>query len=343
MGSKADSPAAMFMRGRIVGMHEAGASLKEICRVTGVDHKTARKWIRRWEEEGRPLKAMPRSGRPRCTERQDDDAILDAARRQPITTAVKITRDLELPCSATTTRRRLKEGGLHCYTPAKKEPLSQGHKETRLGFALEYLVKDLEFWQTCIFTDEKVFSSVETGQRHCWRPENTRYESENIAPKRMCGRKTVSFWGWMWAHGPGELVQIEGRFNGQQYIRILEDVLLPTVRAMAIPHHQPIRLVQDNSSIHKCKAVTEWLNQHPEIEVIDWPAKGCDLNPIEHLWAAMSQDWSVGDPRSVESVVATANDVWESMRRNELCAKLVASMPKRILRVIKAKGGWTKY
>lgn len=128
MGSKADSPDAMFMRGRIVGMHEAGASVTEIGRVTGVDNQTVRKWIRRWEEEGRPLKTRPRSGRPRCTTRQDDSYILDAARRQPVTTAVEITRDLELPCSVTTTRRRLKEGGVHYYTQVQPHVSKDGRR-----------------------------------------------------------------------------------------------------------------------------------------------------------------------------------------------------------------------
>lgn len=45
----------------------------------------------------------------------------------------------------------------------------------------------------------------------------------------------------MRAHGPGELVKIEGRFNGQQYIEILEEVLLPSVRAMAVPHPMTIK------------------------------------------------------------------------------------------------------
>ena len=343
MESKADSPEAMFFRGRIVGMHNAGLSVSAISREIGADRKTVRKWIRKWEEEGRAVKAMPRSGRPRCTTEQDDLQIVDAARTNSITTAVKITRNLGLTCSVETTRRRLKEAGLHCHTPARKEPLTEVQRETRLGFALEYLAKDINFWQSCIFCDEKVFSSVEANQRHCWRPTNTRYAKENIADKRTCGRRTVSFFGWMWAHGPGELVKIEGTLNGQQYIEILEEALLPTVRAMAIPLPLTIYFVQDNSSIHKSRAVTEWLAQHPEIFVIDWPTKGCDLNPIEHLWAMMCQEWSVGDERTAADVERTARDVWESVRRTQHCLKLVNSMPKRLQAVIDANGGWTGY
>ena len=81
MGSRTDSLDAMFMRGRMVGMHERGVSFAEISEAVGVDRQTVQKWIQRYEEEGRPPKARPRSGRPRCTSREQDDAILDAARR----------------------------------------------------------------------------------------------------------------------------------------------------------------------------------------------------------------------------------------------------------------------
>ncbi|KAK3876439.1 hypothetical protein Pcinc_018770 [Petrolisthes cinctipes] len=52
---------------------------------------------------------------------------------------VDVTEALQLPCDPRTMRRRIHEMGLHCYRPAKKEKLSQANKESRLGFALQYL------------------------------------------------------------------------------------------------------------------------------------------------------------------------------------------------------------
>ena len=49
-------------------------------------------------------------------------------------------------------------------------------------------------------------------------------------------------WGWMWAFGPGELIQIDGRLTSEKYIAILE-ALVRSVRAMAIPAPQPIKVV----------------------------------------------------------------------------------------------------
>ncbi|XP_066988204.1 uncharacterized protein [Macrobrachium rosenbergii] len=63
---------------------------------------------------------------------------------------------------------------------------------------------------------------------------------------------------------------------------------------MAIPAPQTIKVVQDRSPIHTSHRVREWAQLHPEIEFLDWPTKGCDLNPIEHLWGIMVQDWDIG-------------------------------------------------
>ncbi|KAK3890934.1 hypothetical protein Pcinc_005101 [Petrolisthes cinctipes] len=159
--------------------------------------------------------------------------------------------------------------GLHCYRPAKKEKLSQANKESRLGFALQYLGAEVEFWNTVIFTDEKCFTSVESGSRICWRSVNTRYDAKNIQEQGKSGRVSLSFWGWMWANGPRELIKIEGRFTGQKYIDVLENVLIPSVRHTAIPHPHPIRLVHDRSPVHMCRVVQDWLRQHPEVEFLD--------------------------------------------------------------------------
>lgn len=196
---------------------------------------------------------------------------------------------------------------------------------------------DHSFWKNIIFTDEKYFTSVEARTRHCWRRENTRHHQVNIKDRAKSGRVGVNFWGWMWAEGPGELIKLSGRFTGNDYVKVLEDVLVPTVRRMAIPHPHPIVLVHDKSLIHTSSVVREWLEQHPEIEVINWPAKGCDLNPSENQWSIMVRDWDVGEQRNSQAIETKAFEVWESIkRRPNICRNLVQSMPKRLHEVFDA-------
>lgn len=235
-------------RGRIIGMWECGKSSREISEMAGVSVSTVNRWIRRWQEED-SVKTKPRSGRPKVTTQEDVNRIMDTIQVHPKLNAVKLTRDLQLPCHPRTTRRRLHENKINCYVTAKKEKLSQSQKECRLGFALQYLTVDESFWKNVIFTDEKNFISVEAGARMCWRPINTRYCDKHIQEKARSGRVSVNFWGWMWPWGPGELVTLEGRFTGQDYVSVLEDVLLPSVRAV-LPHPHPIIFVHDRSPVH---------------------------------------------------------------------------------------------
>lgn len=151
-------------------------------------------------------------------------------------------------------------------------------------------------------------------QTDCWCPPNTRYEVKHIQEIATSGRTSLNFWGWMRAYGPGELTRIDGRFTSNDYIQVLEEVMLPSVRAKAIPEPDPIIFVQDNSSIHTSRMLKQWFAENPEIIVIDWPNKGCDMNPSENLWAIMTQDWDVGEVRTNLAIEQKAYEVWESVR-----------------------------
>lgn len=143
--------------------------------------------------------------------------------------------------------------------------------------------------------------------------------------------------------GTRELVTIAGNLNAEEYIDILETSLLPSVRAYALPEPHTIRLEQDRSPIHTSHAVRDWFGRHPEIELLDWPTKGCDCNRIDNLWGMMVREWEVPE-RTRQAIENKARDVWESIRRRpDICSNLVQSVPAWLQEVIEANGGWTKY
>ncbi|XP_050725573.1 aggrecan core protein-like [Eriocheir sinensis] len=201
-----------------------------------------------------------------------------------------------------TVRKRLHEADLHHRTPATEPFLTATNREQRLGFALQYYPEDASFWSNVVFCDEKTFASDDHGKLHCWRPRNTRYEPENTQPSRRSGRITAGLWGWMSASGPGELAVTEERLTTQQYVQILQDVMLPTVRAMLIPAPQPIYIAMDNAPVHNSKQVEEWFRQHPEVIRIPWPPRSSDFVPIEHLWAGMTREWD-GKTQDLQSAL----------------------------------------
>lgn len=124
---------------------------------------------------------------------------------------------------------------------------------------------------------------------------------------------------------------------------LLKDVLLATVRALTLPAPASFILVQDASSIHNCRLVQEWFREHSEMELLDWPPKICDLNPIENKWAIMCHEWKV-DSMTRRHFVQKAQGLWEGIRhRPNICINLVDSMPKRLREVNNAQDGWTSY
>lgn len=231
--------AKISLRGRIVGMREQGASISAIARELGLTRKTVSKWCNRWEEEG-DLRDHPRCGGPRKTSAADDQRIMDEVRRNPHTNAVKIRDVLHLGVSSDTVRRRLHESGVHHRTPALKGKLEERHRLARLEFAQRYAQEGLDFWARVIFSDEKTFVSNTHSRLHCWRPNNTRYNRENIYEEARSGHVTCNTWGWVHLFGIGEVAEIEGRFTAEKYIEILDEVMLPTVREMALPEEQMI-------------------------------------------------------------------------------------------------------
>lgn len=69
---------------------------------------------------------------------------------------------------------------------------------------------------------------------------------------KRSGRKSVCAWGWMSAEGAGFLHRVNGKLTSQQYIRILENSLVPYAWARFGPtDDNPIPFVQDRSPIHK--------------------------------------------------------------------------------------------
>lgn len=160
----------------------------------------------------------------------------------------------------------------------------------------------------------------------------------------------MALFGWMHSSGVGELVDIgPGKFTGEKYIDILENVFLPSVRILLFPYPMDFYLVQDNSPIHNCKIVKDWFSTHPEIKVLPHPPKSPDLNPIEHLWAAMERSARKRDTCSRynrASVVEHAFSFWESLRGCHgqfATQKMVESMPRRLNCVLDAGGSYTKY
>jgi len=81
---------------------------------------------------------------------------------------------------------------------------------------------------------------------------------------------------------------------------------------------------QDNDSKHTSKLAEKRFNEHG-IEVMEWPARSPDLNPIENLWAHIKKRLRDDYPEAPTSAMELWNrvrEIWDDIDP-EYCRKLV--------------------
>ena len=138
------------------------------------------------------------------------------------------------------------------------------------------------------------------------------------------------------------MCKIDRKINGKLYKSILKDELKKLVEWYG-QNIQDIIFQHDNNPKHTCKRVKKWLKKE-KIQVLDWPAQSPDLNPIEHLWYYLkSKIRKYNEPsRGEEKYWRRIEEQWNKIPKKKY-QKLIASMPRRIVAMIKAKSGYTKY
>jgi transposase len=101
---------------------------------------------------------------------------------------------------------------------------------------------------------------------------------------------------------------------------------------------------QDNASAHSARS-TRRLLAGLGIQVVKWPARSPDLNPIENVWAWM-KDWIERhyDIQSLNraQLRQAVQEAWDAVPADFLRG-LAHSMPARLRKVIEMEGGRTGY
>jgi hypothetical protein len=186
-------------------------------------------------------------------------------------------------------------------------------------------------------------STEECGRSFVFRRNGTRYAPNHTKKIKRSGRKSVPVWAWHSFDGAGKIHRIDGRLTSQQYIRILEDVLLPSAWAR-FGTDELIPFVQDCSTIHTSNMVMDWFNDEGvSFELLPWPPKGADMNPIENVWAEMVRDMDC-QHGNVADLWDSVSTIWNNLsNRPNYWQILTNSMSKRLQMVVDVQGDWTKY
>ena len=184
--------------------------------------------------------------------------------------------------------------------------------------------------------------SDECGRVFVYRRDGTRFDKYHVQIKDRSGRKSVPVFAWFSASGAGDFVRIHGTFTAEKYLEILGDTVLPSVHIRFPGIRVPF--VHDKSPIHGANIIKYWFEGNPDLELLPWPAKGADMNPIENVWGDIVKDCQFFRPQTADEVFDRANSIWEGYRqRANYWRKLAYSMINRLRLVIENEGHWTKY
>ncbi|KAG2813406.1 hypothetical protein PC111_g14406 [Phytophthora cactorum] len=290
----------------IVGLHDV--PLREISRKTGRSRTCLRKVIKeergpRTDESGE----RPRAGRqPSLSEREVRLLVRAAAKGDCFTREIK-TR-FRIKASVRMNQRLLKTGDHLVYTKMVRTlPLTAAHKTAHMNWPEEHILKQ----------DGKKFNIDDPdGFKYLWR--DMRRPAQSYV-HRQNGGGNIMVWGAFSAAGKSKLAILRGRQNSDFVFQ------------------------QDNASIHASRETKQLLEEN-EVSTMVWPARSPDCNPIESVWSAMAAKvYAHGRQyRTVAELEEAVLAAWDVIGK-EYLLKLVESMPRRCLAVIKQKGGLTKY
>ncbi|GFX54205.1 transposable element Tcb1 transposase [Trichonephila clavipes] len=142
-------------------------------------------------------------------------------------------------------------------------------------------------------------------------------------------------WGWMSSYGVGRLHIVSGTVKAMDYIEILQNKLLPTVRDLF--GNQSWIFTDDNAPCHRAKVVQKWLKDHT-VNIMNWPRQSPDLNPIDNLGFKIGYEISKKKPSNKRELIEALIFSFNYIVTKDLLLKLVNSMPKRCSAVSKANG-----
>ncbi|XP_054721047.1 uncharacterized protein LOC129230620 [Uloborus diversus] len=126
----------VFERGHIIGLREAGWSIRRIAQHVGYTDVTVARIWRQWTQHG-TYQRQPGSGRPRQTVPREDRRLVRQARNDPTSTVADIQRavgpSINQPISGRTICRRLHDVGLRSRRPLRRLPLTALHRRKRIA------------------------------------------------------------------------------------------------------------------------------------------------------------------------------------------------------------------
>ncbi|CAF1974978.1 unnamed protein product [Rotaria magnacalcarata] len=234
-----------------------------------------------------PFENRPGQGRKKLATFKEDRYLLNLMKKDRRKSSRQLASEWNSShgksISARMVRRRLFNAGYKSYTTKRKPYRKPSHCSARLKFTKQCSNWNFSDWKTVIFSDESHFEVFNRKKKSFVRHLPSKSDkSFNFQPLVQGDGRSIGVWGIMTGKGVSPLVFYDGRMNGQNYISVIEPVLLPFIEKNFDPD-VTWYYVQDNAPCHKSAFSMKRFTKN-KINLLDWPAVSPEFNVIENLW-----------------------------------------------------------
>ena len=214
-----------FTRGYAVGLHQAGYSLSNAARWSGVGIRTVARWWSRFLET-RSVELKAKAGRTRKTSSRADRLLGRLAKAHRFATARGLLQYWKQQVSIWTVYRRLREQGFRRCRPVKRPLLTLSHRQLREQWAMQRSLWRQPQWDRIVWTDESRFClRVIDGRLRVWRQPGERFRHDVVIPRVQGGGGSVMVWAAIWTGGRSQLFHVQGSLTGTAYRDLLQHFL----------------------------------------------------------------------------------------------------------------------
>jgi transposase len=253
-----------------------GWSPAEIAGLLSYDPHTVRRWITRWHTAGVDgLTDRPRPGRPRLGSPRLGDRIRTLLSHPKAWTTARVWRELGRPAiSPRTLYRRIREQASwrRPRLVAKSDP---DHDQVVAEVARR--VGALPAGSVVLAEDETHLDLL-ARVRATWIPHGIRHLVPTPGTNRrrsLFGAINVATGAWHY-HVAAKCVSVV-------FCYFLEQLLA------AYPNAPIVAVLADNDTTHTSGITTQWLAEHPRLELITGAKYSPQDNPVERVWASLKR------------------------------------------------------
>ncbi|GFU53852.1 transposable element Tcb2 transposase [Trichonephila clavipes] len=196
-------------------------------------------------------------------------------------------QDINANASKRTVRRKLKDLNFKTCLHARKPKLNPAMKAKRLNWAKQWRDKDVDFWRSVWFSEERTFEILQNKAHFVRRRRGEKFHSDCVVRTVKHPTKIMT-WSVINGKGTGRLYVVKGMMRQDQYKDILKNRFIPLLEEW-FPNGEPYIFMQDGAPCHTARSIKVFLAEQ-NISLLDWPGNSSDMSPIDNVWELMKRE-----------------------------------------------------